>query len=196
LLKKIQGATMSDEIKSLEAGEYTLVARLHKGKHRGAMWHGGKIIEEVDGQSLEVVYRKLEALLFERQVAKAVARGGADPSIEEAVKALNRVMSKASNGQRAMLRAHFHAPQQRITATQLAEAAAYATYSAANLQYGLLGAMLFAEMPEDLPRRSDRTPIMTCAISSGEDQRGDSEEQWVWKMRPHLVEALSQIGDW
>ena len=55
-----------------------------------------------------------------------------------------------SGGQRAMLRAHYEAPGRKITATQLAQAAGFANFSAANLQYGLLGAMLFAEIPEDL----------------------------------------------
>lgn len=187
---------MSEELKSLEAGEYTLVARLHKSAFRGALWHGGHIVEHVDGTSLEDVYRKLEAALFERQLARAAARQGTEPSVDEAVKALNRVLAKASHGQRAMLRAHAQAPQQRITATQLADAACYASYSAANLQYGLLGAMLFAEMPEDLPRRNNGTPIMTCAIASGEDQRGAGEEQWVWKMRPHIQQGLKELGGW
>lgn len=187
---------MSEELKSLEAGEYTLVARLHKGAYRGALWHGGHIVQQVEGYSLQDVYRKLEALLYERQAAKAAARKGVGPSVEEAVKALNRVLAKASHGQRSMLRAHFHAPEQRITATQLADAAGYGSYSAANLQYGLLGAMLFAETPEDLPRRSNGTPIMTCAIASGEDQRDGGEEHWVWKMRPHIEQGLRQLGGW
>ncbi|MGZ5772947.1 hypothetical protein [Ramlibacter sp.] len=187
---------MSEELKSLEAGEYTLVARLHKGAYRGALWHAGAIVEQVQGASLENVYRQLEALLYERQLAKATSRQGAQPSVEEAVKALTRVLAKASHGQRDMLRAHFQAPQQRITATQLADAAGYSSYSAANLQYGLLGAMLFAEMPEDLPRRSNGTPIMTCVIASGEDQRGVGEEQWVWKMRPHIHQGLRELGGW
>lgn len=56
--------------------------------------------------------------------------------------------------------------------------------------------MLFAQMPEDLPRRSNGTPIMTCAIASGEDQRGVGEEQWVWKMRPHIQQGLNELGGW
>jgi hypothetical protein len=187
---------MSDELKSLEAGEYTLVARLHDGSYRGALWHAGLIAEKVEGPSLEAVYRQLERLLFERQANKAAARQGRDPSVDEAVKALTRVLAKASHGQRDMLRAHFKAPKQRITATQLADAAGYGSYSAANLQYGLLGAMLWAEIPEDLPRRADGTPVMTCAIASGEDQRSVGEEQWVWRMRPHIQRGLQELSGW
>jgi hypothetical protein len=184
---------MSEDLKSLEAGEYTLVARLVDGVYRGAFWHGGRIETSVEGASVNAVYRKLEGLLYERQVAKSAARNGMDPSAEEAAKAILRVLPKTSTGQRAMLRAHFKAPGHLITATELAAAAGYAGYSAANLQYGLLGAMLFGEMPEDLPKRADGSPLMTCVIASGEDQRQREDEQWVWKMRPHIVQALLQV---
>jgi len=181
---------MNEELKALEAGDYVLVARLLQGVYRGALWHVGKIEEKVEGSSLDEVYRKLESLLYERQSAKAAARNGADPTVEETAKAFQRILPKMSDGQRAMLRAHLKAPERRITATQLAAAAGYANYSAANLQYGLLGAMLFAEMPEDLPRRKDGSPVMTCAIASGDTKLTIDEEHWVWKMRPHVEEAL------
>lgn len=184
---------MNEELKALEAGEYVLVARLVEGVYRGALWHAGKIEQKVEGSSLDEVYRKLERLLYERQKAKAAARNGADPSVEETAIALQRVLPKISDGQRAMLRAHLKAPERRITATQLAAAAGYANYSAANLQYGRLGAMLFAEVPEDLPCRKDGSPVMTCVIASGDDQRNMDEEQWVWKMRPHVEEALRGV---
>jgi predicted KAP-like P-loop ATPase len=57
-----------------------------------------------------------------------------------------------------------------------------------------VGAMLFAEMPEDLPRRADGSPIMTCAIAAAEDQRSTDDEQWIWKMRPHIAQGLAQTN--
>jgi hypothetical protein len=184
---------VADKLKALEAGEYTLVARIIDGTYKGALWHGGRIVEKVEGGSLEEVYGKLVTLLVDRQAAKAAARNGAAPSVDEAVHAISRVLQKASDGQKAMLRAHFEAPDQRITASQLAEAAGYASYGAANLHYGLLGAMLYSEMPEDLPRRKDATPIMTFAIADGAN-REEGELHWVWKLRPHVSEAIKQLG--
>jgi hypothetical protein len=185
---------MNEELRTLEAGEYTLVARFDTGKYRGALWHGGRIVQQVEGSSLDEVYRKLEGLLYERQAAIAAARGGAQPSAEETARALSRVLPKASDGQKAMLRAHFLAAECRITATQLAKAAGYRTYSAANLHYGLLGAMLFVEMPQEVPRRKDGSPIMTFVIATGDGQRSGEEEQWVWKMRPHIESGIRHIG--
>jgi len=91
-----------------------------------------------------------------------------------------------------MLRAHYNAPDRCITATQLAEAADYRGYQAANLQYGRVGLLLYGELPVVLPRRaSDGKLIFTCALAEATDQRSDDETQWIWRMRPHVAEALA-----
>jgi len=181
---------MTDELKTVEAGEYTLVARLIQGEYRGAVWAGGKIVCQVPGSSIDEVWKKLIDELAERQEARVRDRAGAEPSAKEAELAFRRIEQRLSVGHKAMLKAHLRAPSNCITATQLAAAAGYGGYSAANLQYGLLGAMLFAEMPEELPRRADGSRIMTCVLASKDDQRDTPEEQWIWKMRPHIVEGL------
>lgn len=185
---------MAEEHKTLEAGEYTLVAKLYKAAYRGVLWREGKILFQIEGESLDDAFRKLLSLLYEEQLTKAAKRNGLSPSTEEATKALYRIWPKISAGQKAMLLAHHKAKDQRITATQLAQAAGYASYSAANLQYGLLGGLLFAEMPEELPRRGDGTPIMTCAIARGDASEKDAEDDWVWKMRPHIYDALCLLN--
>lgn len=181
---------MTDELKTVEAGEYTLVARLVKDEYRGALWCGGKIVCQVQGSSIDDVWKKLIDESAERQEARVRARAGAEPSAKEAELAFRRIEKRLSAGHKAMLRAHLRASGHEITATQLAAAAGYGGYTAANLQYGLLGAMLFAEMPEELPRRPDGTSIMTCVIATKDDLRETAEEHWIWKMRPHIVEGL------
>ena len=47
-----------------------------------------------------------------------------------------------SDQQRAMLKARYHSPNRSITYTDLAKAAGYSDYGAANLQYGQLGLIL------------------------------------------------------
>jgi hypothetical protein len=90
-----------------------------------------------------------------------------------------------------MLRAHYAAPNRCITATQLAKAANYTGYQSANLQYGRVGWLLYGELPTPLPRRpSDGKLIYTCALAEEVDQRTDDEAQWIWRMRPHVAEAL------
>jgi len=182
---------VKDEMKTIEAGPYTLVARLNRGVFRGALWSSGKIIRQIEGDSLDDVWNKLQTFVaneFEHQVA---ARAGAEPTAKEACSAFLRIERKLSAGHKAMLRAHLRADGNNITATQLAVAAGYNGYSAANLQYGLLGAMLFAETPQVIPRRTDNSPIMTCVIARQGDQHMTGEGQWVWKMRTYIVEGLT-----
>ena len=59
------------------------------------------------------------------------------PSSEVYQKALTTI--SISEPQRAMLNAHYDSLNRSITYTKLAEAAGYADYGAANLQYGQLG---------------------------------------------------------
>lgn len=185
---------MQDDVKTIEAGKYKLVARFHRGSNRGAIWADGKVVDEVEGDSLDDAWKKLCDRLYARLIEAAGLRNGTPPSAHEARLAFQRIEPRLSTGHKAMLRAHLRADGRRITATQLADAAGYSRYSAVNLQYGLLGAMLFAEMPEELPKRADGSPIMTCAIASSEDLRSSEEEQWIWQMRPHIAEGLEASG--
>lgn len=185
---------MNDDIRYLEAGPYKLVARFHKGTFRSVLWSGGKVVFEAEGTLLDEVTGMGLAHLAELQADIAAARNGAAPTVDEATAALKRLHGRLNDNHLAMLRAHVKAAGHQITATQLADAAGYKSYSAANLQYGLVGAMLLSEMPEALPKRPDGTPILTCAIASGEYPQGVDEAQWVWTMRPHIVAALKASG--
>ena len=180
-----------DEKRSEAVGPYTLVAMLYKGAFHGVIWKGGSKIEQFTGDSVDDCLGKVRGRVGELLQAEAVARGDASPSVSAAVAALHRVAPLLSQGQLRMLQAHFKAPDHRITATELAKAAGYEGYQAANLQYGRVGWLLYGELPTSLPRRaSDGQLIYTCALAEQEDQRTSDEAQWVWKLRPHIAEAL------
>ncbi|SLK07486.1 hypothetical protein [Novosphingobium mathurense] len=104
-----------------------------------------------------------------------------------------------TDGQKAMLDAHLAAPGHILTATQLAHAAGYASYEAANAQYGLLARALAEEL-EWTPAEQgpDGHPIWTFTLATeGSDDEapvvalGDRAE-WRWRLRPQVVEALSK----
>lgn len=183
---------MSEEMKTIKAGPYTLVARFIDNGYRGVMWTNGEIVVDIRRAALDEVWPALCDALYERQISLAAARLD-EPTAVEIAKVFVRIAGQLTAGHKAMLRAHLNASDQSITATQLAKAAGYANYSAANLQYGLLGAMLFAELPVDLPRRKDGSPVMTCSIALGDDSRAH-EEQWIWKMRTYVAEGLVASG--
>ena len=70
------------------------------------------------------------------------------PEIQK-YEALKKIMPSLSDGHLAMLKAHCRAPNRCLTATQLADAAGYANDSAANLQHGFVGKLLWEELPTD-----------------------------------------------
>ena len=98
-----------------------------------------------------------------------------------------------TDGHMAMLRAHYNANDQCITATQLAEAAGYSNYGAANLQYGNIGKAIYEELLMALPTRNDGTPIYTYALATAGDPTSE-EEHWVWKLRPEVAAAVEILG--
>lgn len=187
---------MAEQMKSLEAGKYTLVARFREGAWRGAMWSGGKIIRTIEANSLKDAWEQLGLLLHEELKQQAAMRRGVEPTAAEACNAFLRIASKLPASYKRMLRAHLRAPEQRITTAQLAQAAGYGGYGAANLHYGLLGAMMYAEIPDELPTdpRTGR-PVMTFTLATGDRDSARGEDYWVWKMRPHIAEGvrLAQI---
>jgi len=139
------------------------------------------------------VWGALWDALYEKQISVATTRINA-PTPVELAKAFANISHQLSPGHKAMLRAHLKAVDNQITATQLAKAAGYANFRAANLQYGLVGAMLFAELPIVLPTREDGSAVMTCTIAQEDDLRESNAEHWIWKMRPNVAEGLAASG--
>jgi hypothetical protein len=185
---------MQDEVKSVKSGKYTLVARIYEGKYHGFLWHDGKVIEDDLAGSLDDAWTKVCGRLYSRLSQDADARKDLPPNASEAKQAFLNIEARLSLGQKAMLRNHMNAKGRCLTATQLATAAGYKGFSAANLHYGLLGAMLYGEMPRPLPTRSDGSPVMTYMIADGLDQGEKSEGEWIWRMRDDIADGLTAAG--
>ena len=109
--------------------------------------------------------------------------------------ALLAIRGEISDGQHAMLRAHATADGQRLTATELAEAAGYATHSSANLHYGKLGKTLGEQLGFTPPMsRKGGGPVWTNVLATGdEDAAAVSAADFVWTMRPPLYDALMDL---
>lgn len=126
-----------------------------------------------------------------------VAQRGTDgyPTANDVESALARV--DFTPAQRAMLTAHFWAPEHIMTATALAEAGGYDSYSAVNSQYGLLGRKLSEELDWQPPLIDGvRTWTYTLATGADEAEPGDAKDlsHWRWKLRPQIVDALRSNG--
>ncbi|MHB8524252.1 MAG: HNH endonuclease [Limisphaerales bacterium] len=94
----------------------------------------------------------------------------------------NRV--QLSEGQIAMLKAHFETPDRALTARQLAEAARYPTPNSANLQYGMLGRLLREELPFDGLGQQSYLLVYFRKPEGGE---------WQWNLHFSVVVASDQF---
>ena len=83
-----------------------------------------------------------------------------------------------------MLRFHYDAFKQTITATELAEHMGFSRYSVANAQYGKLG-RLVGECLEYNPMPERLGTLVTFEYCSSE---------WHWLLRPQVAAALEQLG--
>lgn len=86
---------------------------------------------------------------------------------------------------RQLLKAHLATPRRTVTATELARMLGYASYKAANLHYGQVGALVCKQLGwEPLPSQT------VSSIVTFEKRNGE----WHWIMRPEVVVALEQLG--
>lgn len=171
---------------------HDLISAFFKGEFGGRVIQRGKTLLEISGGGIDENLVKLRAFVDQR-MAELTASDAPPPKVEAYVAAFRHILPRLSEGHRAMLKAHFHAPGRIITATQLARAAGYHGHGAANLQYGFVGRYLFEALPTPLESRKDGTPIYTMALATGVDRQGE-EHEWRWQMRPEVAAAVRLLG--
>lgn len=171
---------------------HTIVAALHDGAIKGRVYKNKQVIYESGGDSVESIVDTIKKFIDDSIVGAASNRDK-PPDGEEYVNAFRNVVNELTGGHCAMLKAHYHAENQTLTTSQLAEAAGYSSYSAVNLQYGMVANALNEELPIELPTRSDGTPIATFALATAGNREG-SEDQWTWKLRPEVAFAIEILG--
>ena len=172
---------------------FLLVAALHKGKFRGRAYKSNDVQFEVEGNSVQDALGLLRNRIDELLANLRKQRESQPVTSPEYVAAFKRILSRLTDGHRAMLKAHINAPGRTMTATELAEAAGYENYSAANLQYGFVGKWLYEELLCPLSEREDGTKVYTCALATGLDE-GREEVEWRWVMKPEVASALETLG--
>lgn len=90
--------------------------------------------------------------------------------------------------QRKMLQAHLRAPHHTMTATELAKAVGFPTYSGVNLHYGFLASKIAQRMKWSVPPGE---PELITLVSF-EDTSQNEHCRLV--LRPELVTALTELG--
>ncbi len=97
-----------------------------------------------------------------------------------------------ADDQIALLKAHYNAPDRRITMSGLASAVGYKSYHAANLKYGHLGKAIckhLNEEPDD--NHSDGRPFWLSALSEAWKNNSGEYEFQMWS---ELAEALEELN--
>ncbi|MCL6750527.1 DUF1524 domain-containing protein [Nostoc sp. CCCryo 231-06] len=123
------------------------------------------------------------------------------PTVDDYKQAFIAISSQLTDSHKRMLKAHYHAPGQIITATELAKAAGYEHFGGANLQYARI-AELVANYLNYSPRQHDDSgkPFWSLMLASGywktlEDAEITSQREWHWQLREQVSQALEDL-DW
>jgi hypothetical protein len=87
-----------------------------------------------------------------------------------------------------MLRTHYHAPDRKITARQMAEAVGYPNFATANLHYGKVGGLLCDILGHEPD--SDRLFMLVHFIRP----HTESNAEWLWQLREPAAQALQELG--
>lgn len=122
------------------------------------------------------------------------------PTVDDYKQAFIAISSQLTDSHKRMLKAHYHAPGQIITVTELAEAAGYEHFGGANLQYARI-AELVANYLNYSPRQHDDSgkPFWSLMLASGywktlEDSEITSQREWQWQLREQVSQALEDLG--
>ena len=183
-------------------GLFTIKAMASEGGWKARAFRRSKIASPTfEAVDRSIAINAARAYLDDEAKKRRSARGpDGYPTAAEVREAFEHLT--ISVGQQAMLDAHLSATNYTLTATQLAQAAGYASYEAANSQYGALARAL-AEQLQWTPSEqgADGHPIWTfaLAIDAPLDETTTADMvgrvEWRWKLRPQLVEALA-AGEW
>jgi hypothetical protein len=111
------------------------------------------------------------------------------PTVAEYVVAFRAIEPEITEKQREMLRAHHASPARVISASRLAEEVGFESYSAVNLQYGLLAEKVAHQLAVDLEDH-----VAVGILVDFVDARFAANEHWLWVTRPNVAQALEDLG--
>ncbi len=119
------------------------------------------------------------------------------PTSDDYVNALTAVSSDISENQRKMLEHHYRAHNRTVTFGELASAAGYADYRAANLHYGKLGSLIGDKVGMQYALLDETNPesdaFYSSAIGSGSHYRNAAGE-FQLIMHHEIAKAIARLG--
>jgi hypothetical protein len=103
---------------------------------------------------------------------------------ESALKKVRRPKGK----QLDFLRAHYEAPGRAATATALAKEVGYKSYSAINLQYGILASQVGVYV--GVPKPKVKVSLLVDLVRPP----SVTNQEWILVMRPEFADGLKRAG--
>ena len=163
---------------------------------RARAFLGTKSIAYVEGaSSTEDAVRKLRCSLDDRDAQQRNARKNGVPTAQEFADVIARLDSSIGKHHWLMLRALLAAPNRTLTATEIAAAAGYPSFSSANAHLGKLARLIAEDLDYTPPTQSDGTQIWTMALATGPDLNvRDDDGLWRWTLRSEVAEALRELN--
>lgn len=172
--------------------QHTILAAWDKGKCKGRIWKDKVNVHDTEGGDVPETLERLKKFIDEKMEAEA-RKAGSTPDEARVLEVLRTILPKLHDGQLAMLKAHYHAKDQTMTATELAHAAGYSSYSSANVHYGNVGKYLYELAPIELRKYKDGSPIYTFYLAEAATE-SDIKGDWKWKLRPEVSKAIVALG--
>ena len=179
---------------------HTVVRALLRGEHAAQVYRGRRRIgkERFTGPSAQAVLDEAKTSIdttWRETLARRrwVDMGSEQPyqvgTAEEYAAFFEAEMLPESH--RAMLVGHAAAPGRTLSAGAIARCAGWHDFSAANLQYGLLGARVADYLELKLRRREDGSEVSTCAIATSADPSWSTANgTFRWVMHEEVADAL------
>lgn len=182
---------MSDERVNEVYRNHHIVADWHDGVAKGKIWKDKVKVHDTEGSDISDTVARLKSFVDKNLKAEA-RNAGSTPDEARVLEAMRAILPKLHDGQLAMLKAHYHAEGQEMTATELADAAGYRYYGSANLHYGGIGKLLYELAPFEF-RHHEGYPVYTFYLADAPD-KPDSDGNWRWKLRPEVSKAIEELG--
>lgn len=100
----------------------------------------------------------------------------------------------------AMLQAHYMAPDHELTASQLAEAVGYASWSAANTRYGAFAGAVAEALGHARGKLEgvgvEVTPDVAVLVAFDGSAGATKGSDVSWQLLPAVVQALEEMTGW
>jgi hypothetical protein len=146
------------------------------------------VFKDTSAPTSEAAIDAMKARLDERDQKQQRDWVDGVPSVESYVEALQKI--DVSEPMKAMLRAHAHAPDHRLTSVELAHAGGYKAYTVTATHYGKLGRQIADYLGMRLDSSDDSASgAAALAVAEPASKKADT----AWRMHETLAKALSEL---